>query len=131
MKVTLENWQINLNANQKYLTTIRVKRGILQGDSLSPLLFVLAIEPLSRILNEEQNKLTLKRSENTYNINHFIFIDDIKVLAENETDLHKLSKIVETTTKNMGFEINVNKSATNSKTYEGAIQLEENEGYKF
>lgn len=80
------------------------------------------MEPLSRILNQEQDKLVLELDDNVYNNNHFIFIDDIKVQAETEEKLCTISDIVVKVTKSMGFVINKDKSATNSNTYENATK---------
>ena len=42
----VKNWRTNLAANNKTLGVVNIKRGIFQGDSLSPLLFVIAPMPL-------------------------------------------------------------------------------------
>ena len=39
---------------------INVERGIIQGDSLSPLLFVLSIDILSKQLDKQISKLNIK-----------------------------------------------------------------------
>ena len=38
---SMEQWKLSLTSNGKDLGEVDVKRGIFQGDSLSPLLFVL------------------------------------------------------------------------------------------
>ena len=47
----VDNWSIQLSYNQKVIGKVDLGRVILQGDSLSPLLFVLCMEPLSRVIN--------------------------------------------------------------------------------
>ena len=54
------------------------KRGIFQGDSLSPLMFILALIPLSPILRKA--KAAYEFSESKENINHLLFMDDLKLL---------------------------------------------------
>lgn len=60
--------------------TRKVGGGILQGD-MSPLLFVLCIDPLSRKLNDKYRKVAIHSGETTYTSNHLLFIDDLKLLA--------------------------------------------------
>ena len=48
----MESWKTQLTACGEDLGEVSIGRGIFQGDSLSPLLFVIAMLPLSSILNE-------------------------------------------------------------------------------
>ena len=41
-----------------FLPDVKVKRGIFQGDSLSPLLFCIAIDPLSKLIKKESTGLS-------------------------------------------------------------------------
>ena len=43
----ITNWKTDLRANDEVLGEVDIKRGIFQGDSLSPLLFVVIMIPLS------------------------------------------------------------------------------------
>ena len=49
LKTSMEQWKLSLMSNSEDLEEVNVKRGIFQGDSLSPLLFVLSMVPLSLI----------------------------------------------------------------------------------
>ena len=44
---SMNQWQVELSAGGRTHGLINVRRGIFQGDCLSPLLFVLALIPLS------------------------------------------------------------------------------------
>ena len=48
----MEKWKVMLCSRNYELGEVAIKRGIFQGDSLSPLLFVLALIPLSVILRK-------------------------------------------------------------------------------
>ena len=48
----MEQWKVPLTSNGEDLGEVDVKRRIFQGDSLSPLLFVLSMVPLSLILRK-------------------------------------------------------------------------------
>jgi Reverse transcriptase (RNA-dependent DNA polymerase) len=66
----------------------KVGIGILQGDSLSPLLFVLCIDPLSR-----QNKKVNCSTESVMSAaNHLLFVDDLKLMVAGDEDLKMLMK---------------------------------------
>ena len=48
----MQQWRLSLTTNGEDLGEVNVRRGIFQGDSLLPLLFVLSMVPLSLILKK-------------------------------------------------------------------------------
>ena len=61
------------------LGEIEIKQGIFQGDSLYPLVFVLALIPLSLILRKV--KAAYEFSESKEKINYLLFMDDLKLYS--------------------------------------------------
>ena len=49
---SMKKWKVMLCSGNSELGEVEIKRGIFQGDSLSPLMFVLALIPLSLILRK-------------------------------------------------------------------------------
>ena len=49
---SMEKWKVMLCSGNSELGEVEIKRGSFQGDSLSPLVFVLALIPLSLILRK-------------------------------------------------------------------------------
>ena len=45
------------------LPDVKIQRGIYQGDSLSPLLFCLTIDPLSKILKSKKHRIQSRKSQ--------------------------------------------------------------------
>ena len=62
---------------------IRYLRGIFQGDSLSVLLFILAVNPLSFLLNKLKGYKMGSSSNRNTNIIHSFFVDALKLYASN------------------------------------------------
>ncbi|TBU18230.1 reverse transcriptase, partial [Hamiltosporidium tvaerminnensis] len=91
----------------------KIQRGILQGDSLSPLFFVLCMDPLSRKLNEKYTKVTLQTDAESYFTKHLLFIDDLKLLEKDSQKLEDMSEKVKKFVNNLEFKINKEKSPTN------------------
>ena len=52
IKENMETWRGELTAGGKRLVEVKIQRGLFQGDSLSPLLFVIAMMPLNYILRK-------------------------------------------------------------------------------
>ena len=52
LEKSMEQWKLSLTSNGEDLGEVDMKRGIFQGDSLSPLLFVLSMLSLSLILRK-------------------------------------------------------------------------------
>ena len=48
----MNKWKLELASNGVFLGNVEIRRGIFQGDSLSPLLFVLCMVSLSLILRK-------------------------------------------------------------------------------
>ena len=49
---SVEKWKVMLCSGNSELSEVEIKRGIFQGDSLFPLVFILALISLSLILRE-------------------------------------------------------------------------------
>jgi len=87
---------------------IHIKCGIFQSDSISPLLFCLAINPLSEILKATCYGYTVKSGQL---VQHLLYMDDLKLYAKSERDLNALISTVSLFNGDIGMTINVNKSA--------------------
>ncbi|CAH0721715.1 unnamed protein product, partial [Brenthis ino] len=126
-------------------TPIKIARGIFQGDSLSPLWFCLAINPLSSILNSTENGYTIDR-EAKVKITHLLYMDDIKLYASNRNQLNHLLKQTEQFSNDIKMNFGTDKCKINSiskgqhkktETYnltlqEGAIStMDSKEIYKY
>ncbi|TBU11344.1 reverse transcriptase, partial [Hamiltosporidium tvaerminnensis] len=102
----------NLNLPDRILKFIKkIYRGILQGDSLSPLLFVLCMDPLSRNPNEKNTKVTVQTDAEINSTNHILFIDDLKLLAKDSSSLSAMTGEAKEFLEVIGLEINKEKSA--------------------
>ena len=64
---------------------VKIQRDISLGDSLSPLLFVIAMIPLNNILRKYTGGYKFARLQEK--INHFINMDDMKAFADNDEEL--------------------------------------------
>ncbi|GJS64070.1 RNA-directed DNA polymerase, eukaryota [Tanacetum coccineum] len=63
----------------------KIERGLRQGDPLSPLLFILAIEALNVVIIEAKNRSLFRGVEvgkDRINVSHFQFADDALILGE-------------------------------------------------
>ena len=58
---SMEKWEVELTAAGQKFGNVKLKRGIFQGDSLSPLLFVICLIPLSIILRSAKPDTVLER----------------------------------------------------------------------
>ena len=70
LESTIKRWKIDIKLNNKTILEKKIDREILQGDSLSPLLFVLCMDSLSRKLNTIYPKVVIKTEAENYVTNH-------------------------------------------------------------
>ena len=97
---SMKKWRVMLCAGNSELGEVDIKRGIFQGDSLSPLVFVLALIPLSLILRK--TKAAYEFSGRKEKINHILFMDDLKFNSRNEKELHLLVWTIRVFSKDTG-----------------------------
>ena len=71
IKNTMPNWKTILTSSGTRLTEVNIRRGIFQEDSLSPLLFIIAMIPVTRVLETMEVRYQLKKGDSR--INHMMF----------------------------------------------------------
>ena len=94
MKVNMENWKTTLLLRHAIGTLtsrlIEIKSGIFQGDSLSPLLFCLALASLSNLLHSTNCGYDIQGKK----INHLFYMDDLKVFGRDSQQQGRLLQTV-------------------------------------
>ncbi|WP_411028263.1 hypothetical protein, partial [Salmonella sp. s60131] len=69
----MKKWKTELFVRDESYGLVSIKRGIFQGDSLSPLLFTIALIPLSIIL--QKTNLGYQTAKNSGKICHLLYMD--------------------------------------------------------
>ena len=105
----MNTWRVELTCNQHSLGEVKIQRGIFQGDSLSPLLFVISLIPLSMVLRKCQDGFEFTKSK--AKLNHLLYMDDLKLYAKNENSLTSLVQTVRIFSSDIGMEFGVDKCA--------------------
>ena len=98
----MERWNVDLVAGNEKLGNVRIRRGIFQGDSLSPLLFVLVLILLTIILGKMKAGYQVGTQRSS--INHLLFMDDLKLYAKNEKQLDSLVNTIQIFSLDIGME---------------------------
>lgn len=83
-----------------------IKRGVRQGDPLSPKLFSAVLESIFRNLNWEGFGLNINGSK----LNHLRFADDLVLFEENPEILEKMIQDLNTESKKIGLKMNPRKT---------------------
>ena len=116
MQLLMPKWKTTLNLKSKHklikVPDVSFKRGIFQGDSLSPLLFILSLDPLSRILNRMNIGYNInKRQEQPFIINHLLYMDDLKLYNSKEKSLKDQLTAVHQFSRDINMEFGIDKCA--------------------
>ena len=102
---SMEKWKVMLCSGHSELGEFEIKQGMFQGDSLSPLVFVLALIPLSLMLRKA--KAAYEFSESKEKINHLLFMDDLKMYSQSEKGLDSLVQTVRVFSEDVGMEFRI------------------------
>ena len=90
-----------------HLTAVPISCGIFQGDTLSPLLFCVSLNPLSLLLD----RLSGYQATATRQINHLLYMDDLKLFAKSESQLEVLLRTVHMFSDDVGLSFGLDKCA--------------------
>lgn len=91
---------------QEISQKIQIKRGVRQGDTLSPKLFTLGLENVFKKLNWTGMGINIDGKELT----HLRYADDIVLIAKDETELTKMLEQLNEKSTQIGLKININKT---------------------
>ena len=89
---SMKSWKLELNASGKTLGEVDIRRGIFQGDSLSPLLFVLCMVPLTWFWRRA--KSGYEWGNKGLRLNHLLFMDDLKLFSKSKNQIDSLIQTV-------------------------------------
>lgn len=81
----LNSGYVSVLVNGSHTSEFKIERGIRQGENLSPLLFILAIEALNVVINEAKTRNLFRGVEvgkDKINVLHFQFVNDALILRE-------------------------------------------------
>lgn len=99
------------NATMKVILTestepIAIKRGVRQGDTLSPKLFTLVLEDIFKKLSWEKRGLNIAGAR----LNNLRFADDIVLLTDNPDELQIMIQELNDASLRVGLEMNLDKT---------------------
>jgi len=108
LSLSMSLWNTNLMAGGNFMANVCIKCGIFQGDCLSPLLFCLALNPLSELIKDTSCGYKLKCN---VLVQHLLYMDDLKLYDKNEKEIDLLLRTVLIFCEDVSMRINVVKSA--------------------
>ena len=96
-----------MTSNGENLGEVDVKRGKVQGASLSPLLFVLSMVSLSLIPRKVNASYEWGKKE--YKLNHLLFMDDLKLFSKSEEQMDTIVRTVHVFSTDTGMAFGMKK----------------------
>ena len=109
----MQQWKTTLNLTTEHETIstnpINIKRGVFQGDCPSGLGFVICLLPLSWLLKRSSIGYSIGPRNNRKIVSHLLFMDDLKLYANNDQKLHDLIEIVSTFSRDIQMNFGLDK----------------------
>lgn len=105
--------QVGYGTNRQTSGNVRIRRGVFQGDSLSPLLFCLSLVPLSHLLYRTSGYLPGPPGNRSkeQKLTHLFYMDDLKSYSSSESLLKTSLEIVSTFSADISMSFGIDKCA--------------------
>ena len=97
----------DLICSNTILGALKINRGIFQGDSLSPLLFVVSLLPLTLVLRKVKQGYRFGKGKSK--LNHVLFMEYLKLYGGSQLDNESLMQTVSTVTDDTGMAFRIGK----------------------
>ena len=105
----IENNEAAIKVNNSISKKFNIETGTHQKCPLSPVLWVIFLDPLLRFLEAQNIGYNFSKNEN-FNITVSALIDDISIFANNELNILKLFNIVENWAQYNQVNVNITKT---------------------
>ena len=106
---SIKSCRVELMRGEENLGDVNIRRGIFQGDSLAPLLFVVYLLPLTHMLRDAAPGYHFVNSGLI--VEHLLFMDEVKLYTSNKKSLESLIQIARVFSNDIGMEFEVTKCA--------------------
>lgn len=118
----MSQWELTFTGFEKgrlrSSSPLRIRNGVLQGDTLSPLLFCLSVSPISHYLNTEVRKYITSTgtiggrvTPSALSLNHLYYVDDLVIYSPDSKALDQALRDIDTYAKGFNCRLNARKSA--------------------
>ena len=85
----MKKWRVGSSEGRKSLAEVKIQRDMFNGNTLSTLVFVIAMKPLNHIFSICTRGNKLHKSQKK--INHLMYMDDSKLFDKNEKRIGNLN----------------------------------------
>ena len=109
LKKNMEKRKTVLMVHGEEIEEVNIKRGIFQGDFLSPLLFDISLIPMSIILYKTGFGYHI--SQQAGKINHLFYMDDLKLYAKSSMEIELLLNTVQNFSEDIQMKFGIDKCA--------------------
>ena len=106
LKGSISSCQTVLFSGKNRVGKINIKRDIFQGDSVSPLLFVVALVLVTVVLITPKQRYSFVKA--TEKLNHLLFMDDPKLCGSNDNEIDSPVKVINIVSGNIGMQFGWN-----------------------
>lgn len=113
LETCMGQWSTTISLSGRRLSAaedkVEIRRGIFQGDCLSPLWFCMSLNPLSLLLDKSGTGFQFRRGGTK--LSHLLYMDDLKLFAPNSTRLAELLAVTKQFSDSISMELGVDKCA--------------------
>jgi hypothetical protein len=102
-------WHTVLTSAGQVLGKVPIQRGIFQGDALSPLLFIMAMIPISTTLRRMKKDYEMEKGKDM--ITHLLYMDDLKLYSKTEEGMISMTNTVQMISDDIGMTFGLDKCA--------------------